>query len=280
LELATDAATKAHIYGQLYGEVTLSDGDGTITVDLDAHNSSGGELELYDGGGSLEIELYAGASTNDLMVNLPDNSINADEIQDEPGLGHGTLAQIMLSTSLMDITSVELNVPASGYVYVFARCDLDIYGHTENSGVILNISSTADISFGDWLSFTQSKLGYDRREPSVVDAVFYCSTSGAHTFAFEGSKLSATGSARAMNVSLTAFYYPTSYAAVKTLVSDPGDFPDAVPVPVYDNEGNPTGESKYEVDLRNLEIKAKQERIEALEAELELQKARENESRK
>ena len=248
---------------------------------MNAHNSTGGELKLYDSDGTMEIELYAGAASNDSKVALPDSSINSDEILNEPGLAHGTASMVSLSTSQTDIATVDVNVPAAGYVYVLGRCDVYIYDHTELSGVTLNIYSTADSVVGDWLCFTGLPSGLNRREPAVVDAIFYCSPPGTYTFTLEGNKLVASGSALAMNVSLTAIYIPTSYAAVTTLAKDPGDVPNAVPVPVYDHEGNPTGETRYEVDLRYYELKAKEAqlrekaaRIKTLEAELELQRAR------
>jgi len=284
LELATDAATKAHIYGQLFGEIVLYDGDGTPTVDLNAHNSSGGELELYDGGGLLEIELYAGASTNDLMVNLPEDAINADEILNEPGIASNSKIDFVTITSVMgtEIDTVAITTPTDGYILVLAKAHASTSGTTEKCRARVQIDETSGggLNYPYFNNFGFSEhagTGYNYW-PLFVQRI-YAKPAGTYTFRLEGVLFAGNGAGaevRVGNTIMSAIFIPSSYGEVNTIVksSEVSPFDEATVV------DNPSSETLYKVDLRELEIKAKQKRIEALEAELELQKARENESRR
>jgi hypothetical protein len=274
LRLRNNNSNTTEIYGELFGEIILYDMDYTSTANLTAHSSSGGELELSEGDGTLSMRLYAGGSSGDLKVILPDSAINADEILDEPGVARESYSMVTLTDEYQTLASVDITTPAPGYVYLIGRCDVYLAGMTEYTGVTLLIDEPTGTSIGNFLGFVSGPVGTDRRHPAMVDAVYYNSAAGTFTYTLYGVLLVETGTHYAMNITLTAIYLPTSYAAVSGIVSDPTDFPDAVPVPTYDLEGNPTNEIMYKVDLRHLELRAKQERIEALEAELELERAR------
>ncbi|UCC44938.1 MAG: hypothetical protein JSU65_03165 [Candidatus Zixiibacteriota bacterium] len=262
------------IYGDIYGEVILYDMDYTETAQLTAHSSSGGELKLSNGDGTPSMKLYAGGSSGDLKVILPDSAINADEILDEPGVARDARSFIILTAEYQTLASVDITTPAPGYVYLIGRCDVYLTGMTVNTGVALLVDSPEGTPIGAYIGYVSGPVGTDRRHPAMVDGMYYNSEAGTFTYTFYGAALEESGTLNAMNITLTAIYLPTSYAAVTTMVSNPSDFPDAVPVPTYDLKGNPTGETKYKVDLRQLELKAKQKRIEALEAELEFEQAR------
>jgi hypothetical protein len=282
MELADDAATKTHIYGELFGEIRLFDEDGTETVDLNAHSSIGGELELYGGDGALEIELNAGAGTNDLMVYLPDNAINADEILDESGIAsdYSDPPSILDSLYFTDIQTVSITIPAPGYIYLIGNCYIRMYNDTAaENGAYIQISEEGGGAVPNYSGtlFTCPIASYDSyyRTPITVNKVYYKDSPGTYEFRMEGRQYmwSSTETVASFG-KLTALYFPTSYAAVKSMVDDPGDNPEAIPIEITDEDGNPTGEIRYEVDLRYYELKAKKKRIEALEAELELEQAR------
>ncbi len=141
---------------------------------------------------------------------------------------------------------------------------------------VLNINSATGTPVENFQAIVTAPIGTNRRHPVMTDAVYYHASSGTYSYDFVAHVSVLSGTALALNMTLTAIYLPTSYAAVMAMVSEPGDFPNSEPIEVYDINGNPTGETKYKVDLRHLELKAKEARIKALEAELELQKARKN----
>jgi len=262
------------IYGELFGEVILYDMDYTETANLSAHSSNGGELELRNGDGTPSMRLYAGGSSSDLKVILPDSAINSDEILDEPGVARDSYHLVALTDTYLTLATVDITTPAPGYVYLIGRCDVSMYGITVETGVALLIDSPVGTPIGNYLAFVSGEVGTERRHPAMVDGMYYNSEAGNFTYTFYGAALEESGTLYAMNITLTAIYLPTSYATVTAMVSDATGFPDAIPVPTYDLKGNPTGETQYKVDLRHMELKAKQKRIEALEAELELERAR------
>ncbi len=286
MELADNAATKTHIYGESFGEIRLFDDDGTETVNLNAHHSIGGELGLYGGDGSLKIELNAGAGTNDLMVNLPDSAINADEILDEPGIAseYSGGSHILDSVYFTDIQTVSITIPAPGYIYLIGNCNIRMYHDTaaengayiqiseEGGGIVPNYSGTLfSCPIATYESYYRTSI--------TVNRVYHKDSPGTYEFRMEGRQYiwSSTETTASFG-KLTALYIPTSYAAVKSMVDDPGDNPEAIPIGITDEDGNPTGETRYEVDLRYYELQAKKKRIEALEAELELERARTRET--
>jgi len=278
ISLKDNNNTTTEIYGDIYGEVILYDMDYTQTAQLTAHSASGGELNLSNADGTPFAKLYAGGSSSDLKVILPDGAINADEILDEPGVARDSRAIVTLTAEYQALDSVAITTPAPGYVYLIGRCDVYMAGMTVNTGVVLFVDSPEGTPIRNFLGAVSGPVGTDRRHPAMVDGMYYNETAGTYTYTLQGVALEESGTLDAINITLTAIYLPTSYAAVTTMVSDPTEFPDAVPIAVYDLEGNPTGETEYKVDLRHLELKAKQKRIEALEAELELERARTRET--
>lgn len=63
-----------------------------------------------------------------------------------------------------------------------------------------------------------------------------------------------------------------------TVTGDPGDIPDYRATSSHGLGGDEFNEGGYEVDLRYLELKAREARERALEAELELHRARSSQS--
>jgi hypothetical protein len=98
-----------------------------------------------------------------------------------------------------------------------------------------------------------------------VERVFFKSA-GTYSFVLEGlahpdNDLDANTSV--MNSYLTATYVPTSYGAVNTIVAagDVGTFDKASPIK------SESSDQYYQVDLRELELRAAKARAKAVEAE-------------
>jgi hypothetical protein len=115
-------------------------------------------------------------------------------------------------------------------------------------------------------------MTYYKNANVFVDRLYYESSVGTYTFRLEAKKHINSGSVLAHNSMLTALYFPTSYGGVKSVVADPGDNPEAIPFTNKDENGNDI--HGYEVDLRYYEMQAQAARLKAIEAELELERAR------
>lgn len=275
--LRNNDTTTTRLYGSAYGELDLYHGtNGNRRVALVA-GSSGGYLRLYDNGGSEQVELNAGNSGNN-SVQLPDDAIDADEILNEPGIVSNTGSGPFLTTSsFVDIATVEITTPGSGYVYVSGHCSVLFTGTTGLSGAYLQIDSTAgggNLSQDVFVFQNAFPTTETCSENAFVDRVFYISSARTITFRMEGAKyMLSTGNVSIARSRIKAMYFPTSYGSVKTTELAPGDFQDTETIVTDDGLGNTRTE--YIVDLRELELKAKEAKIQALEAERELEAARE-----
>jgi hypothetical protein len=277
LHLNDNGSGTAHLYGQVYGSLYLHDSDGDQTAVLDARNSSGGILKLRTNTALLAIELDAGL-TGDNSVLLPSNAIHSSEILNEAGIAHNNdlywAGDTLIYDDFNDLTTVSITIPGPGYIYVMGRCHIQMGGVSGWNGAILQIDKNAGGSTSEYYTFIYSDLAitYYKNANVFVDRLYHETSAGTYTFRLEGKKHLNTGTAIAHNSMLTALYFPTSYGAVKSIVTDPGDNPEAIPVTSRDENGNML--SGYEVDLRYYEMQAQSARLKAIEAELELERAR------
>ncbi len=112
------------------------------------------------------------------------------------------------------------------------------------------------------------------------DDVYYVTDTDPQTYRLEARRSTAEGgTTRIAKGRLTAKYYPTSYGSVSSIVTNPDNHPNAVPIHIEDEHDK--AQTVYEVDLRELELKVKEAElrekeahIERLEAERELERAK------
>ncbi|MDH3890776.1 MAG: hypothetical protein OEV49_06800 [candidate division Zixibacteria bacterium] len=220
--------------------------------------------------GLLEV---AGA-TGDGSVNLPESSIASPEILDEPGLASSryadevVLAQYKANTD--GIVTISISTPSSGYIIIRGGTTLKTSGTAGPNRAYLQISESP----GGTLDLPYSALAgaghYDgpnkvAYRSMTVERVFF-KPAGTYDFELEGlahpdNDLDAITSMA--NSYLTASYLPTSYGSVNAIVSneDLNEFDMASPV---QSEGST---AHYQVDLRELELRAAKARADAIEAE-------------
>ncbi len=275
--LKSSDTTTAILYGAAYGELALYYGYSGGRRAVLAGLNNGGRLRLYDGDAVQQIELDAGTTGNS-SVELPDNAIEADEILNEPGIaGDIGSSSPTLTTTMQDCATVTITPPGPGYIYVAAHCAFNFYGTTGLSGAYAQIDTTAGggnksesvFSFQDAYANTGT-----HNRLVFVDKVFYVDDASTRTYRLEALKYSiSTGDVSVSRSRIRAMYFPTAYGSLSTAMSDPGDFPDAEPVTTKDEFGNI--KTEYKVDLRDLELKAKEAQIRAFEAEQALDEARE-----
>jgi hypothetical protein len=287
LMLKDNSSTKTYIYGSSYGTIFLNDENGTRTATLNATADAGGLLRLETTTGATMIELDAG-STGDLSVVLPDSAISAGEILNEPGIASQyVLGALELTSDMTDLVNLTITIPAPGYIVLigqcYGRCDGDL---SRNHGFV-QIDETAggDLEFPYFARFGPSAFDPDEWDvfPVFVSRVYYKSSAGTYYFRMEGMEYgSYVGTdTYVLNNQLIATYYPTSYGAVDVSVSaEEATAFDRAAVESAPGDVVPGSiEQRYKVDLRELELKANQARIQALEAELELKRAQEEAAR-
>lgn len=218
----------------------------------------------------------------DASVALPDDAISADEILDEPGIAFQRNSSLITFTqgagSMTDIETVTITTPASGYIVVRA----EIVGYTVGSTGANFGQSQIDQSAGGglqaghyqyWGHYGATNQHYN----NVSHTRIYYKIAGTHTFRVEGIAYASNGSGaitRTTGAWMLATYYPTSYGSVATVAANPGDYDNARTQSVEDQDGNIT--TVYEVDLRDLEIRATRARLEAERLERELAQAQFN----
>ena len=284
LKLADGGSIKAYIYGSSYGTIFLNDASGTRTATLNATDDQGGILQLESNSGTLTIALNGG-ETGDLSAVLPNDAINSDEIFNEPGIAASNnldVVHLTPNSTMEDLETVSINIPDAGYIVVQAQCFIVCWGTTGTNRGYIQIDETpwgseiaphyVAFGFNGYASAGYSYL------PVHITRTFYKSSADLYTFRIEARALEDNdvfANTQTGNHTMTATYYPSSYGTVETSVSaeEAASFDRATPVISGDETISKSSEQRYQVDLRELELKAKQARIEALEAELELKRA-------
>jgi hypothetical protein len=212
--------------------------------------------------------------SGDSKVQLPDNSIHSAEILDEPGLASEvSSAYVSLSPGMTDIETVSITIPTDGYILVQGDCYVQSDGATSDNHIRCQIDEesggSATVPY-----FTQvGQWGFhstDAHSWSISTHRLYYKTVGTYTFRLEGEATSTAHTTNAINATVTALYIPSGYDEVKSYVFDPAGFENAVPLEVATDRNPALTETMYEVDLRELEMKALRARAEALKAERDL----------
>jgi len=189
---------------------------------------------------------------------------------------------------MQDLETVTITIPDAGYIVVEAKCYGICSGTTAYNKGYVQIDETSGGSevYPYYQIFGMSNFaGTGTADfPMYVTRVYNKTGAGIYTFRLEG-RSSSSNDASAITKSgdhiLTATYYPSSYGAVEASVTaeEAAMFDHSTPIVSGEREGGMSTDQLYNVDLRELELKAKQARIEALKAELELKKAQEEAAR-
>jgi hypothetical protein len=231
--------------------------------------------------GVLDVAGPAG----DLSVNLPDNSIGPREMSGESGLSSTNSADDIIlpqkSPVMSDLITTTITIPSAGYVIVSGGATMRASGTTQMNQAMMQIDDEAGGAFvvpyyiQAGLDAYPAKTEISNYFPMHTQRIFW-REAGTHTFRVEARALNSNGGSaetRMQRPYISALFMPSSYGAVKTLVpSAEAAFEQATPVSsVDDNAGS---RQLYEVDLRDLEIKAAQARLEAERLERELLRAK------
>ena len=271
------------------GFLSVARGGGANGFWVDGNYLGSGNPALNLTGTASSVVINTNA-TGDASVQLPDNSISAAEILDEPGIAQGHFnGQVVLPTGgvMTDIVTVTITTPASGYIVVTADGQHGFAGSATSvsNQAYLQIDETAggsvDISHylgsgygsgpaGSHNFFTWAPISIHRT---------YLKAAGAYTFRLEGYAFQSEALSNYLwNPTITATFYPTSYGSVTTApaVAERGGFSN---VQLTSSAGNGPGAPAVQgstVDLRELEVRAARAAAADAQAQRELVEARAN----
>ncbi|MEZ5357336.1 MAG: hypothetical protein R3F48_00805 [Candidatus Zixiibacteriota bacterium] len=277
LILRDDGAPNVYLMGNDYGQFSMSyTEDGITSTDMRAY-PDGGWMLLSGPSEASWIEFDSGEE-GDNTVRIPNNSVNSNEILNEMGFATNRSSTVVIlnSTEMTSIASISIKAPAPGYVRLSGSCNVRLYATTGANGAYVQIDYTA----GGEATSPHYTYIYQNAFPDIssyyysasCERVYYLGDTLTYTFYLEAKTANlATGSASTYRPILTALYIPTSYGTVGSTVAENSGFENAVPVTVQDENGQTS--TVYEVDLRELELKAQQAKIATQEAYIEQLKA-------
>ncbi len=212
---------------------------------------------------ATEVIKLSGTDTANQSVQLPESAIDYAEILDEPGLTAAiNVNQVALFTGEMtDLVTIEITTPAEGYILLHGKCYLLLNGTTGPNNAFVQIDDD-QAGPSEFPYYTVAGLGGYANTgtsyfPIYVTRIFFADA-GTYTFRMEGrASFPPPAEARSWDHYLTAVYYPTAYSAVKSLVTSPAGFADISRVTILNRTDSIENGTYFEVDLRNLEKKAK-----------------------
>lgn len=206
-----------------FGTFVLRQADGDLSLWLSGgeEETEGGSIRLYNSDGASQLYLD-GDRTGDGSVMLTDGSINANEMLNEPGIAYNSQPATVLvtSSSMTDLITVSITIPAPGYVHVTGKAIVDRWlssmADSGYCGAYLQIDTAAGGSFTQpYHSYVYSWLRTEEVATPFVERTFYFNSAGTYQFRLEASRYSWPGDCNiaAYCRSITAVYYPTSYMA-------------------------------------------------------------------
>ncbi|PWB68093.1 hypothetical protein C3F09_12305 [candidate division GN15 bacterium] len=235
--------------------------------------------------GALEVSGPAGDST----VNLPNSSVAAPEILDEPGLAasvtSGVIVLVQHASVPQELTRVTITLPSPGYVLLRGSATLKTHGSSQRNQAYLQIAETPSSSLlpsarlaGPGENDSPNKDHYFDLD---VDQIYF-RPAGTYTFYLEGlaHPLNGSGASTALDrPTLIATYFPTSYGVVSGFVTsqESSQFNTVEPVlwpNAEDGISSVVNDQYYKADLRELELAVMRAQTQAAILEKQLLEAK------
>jgi hypothetical protein len=244
------------------GNLKMKDANNRLAAKTNSEEHS---LSIYDTAETEIIRLSGTDSASDAVI-LPESAIDYSEILDEPGLtAEINVNQVILFTGEMtDLVTLEITTPADGYILLHGKCYLLLSGTTGPNNAYIQIDED-EAGPAEFPYYTIAGLGgYVNTGtsyfPIYVTRIFF-RPAGTHTFRMEGrASFPPPAEAKTWDHYLTAVYYPTAYSAVKSLITNPARFANPVTVDITDRDSTNQNGRYFEVDLRELEQKPKDDK--------------------
>jgi len=265
-----------------YGDQTFTSG---VEIDGDGNGSDDPWLFML---GSSQIAQINLGNTGDASVSFPDSAISSGEMLNEPGITADHVigfTDLVSAAAMVDLVTTTITIPAAGYIVVRGWCYLVAFGTTSTNDAIVQIDETAggSITVPYFTAGGEEEHGSSTAvyfEPMSVERIF-SKAAGTWTFRLEAQTNGTTGAGGTTRIGyphITATYFPTSYGSVTTFVSqnEATQFEKSIqvePVGVTGTDAPQVTELIYQVDLRELELKAAKARAESEKAQRELLQA-------
>ncbi len=245
--------------------------------------SFGSSLRLYNTSAGPPVPnpvVIDGAHTQDLSVDFHEGAINSYEMWNEPGLAHNevVVSNHTLGSTMQDLVTVTIDMPEDGYILLFGRCYVGVTGTTSSQGGYIQVDDGAggglevpSYTFAGANGFPDA--GVTAWWPVTTDRIFF-RNKGTYTFRLEGQRWTSNGTVGVWNPVLTAVYLSTAYGTVAGTVpsSEAAGFESVKAVSaVGDETTDPAEQNLVQVNLAELEHRALEARLKALQAELDAQ---------
>jgi len=206
------------------GATSYAGGGGLLQV---ARNDAGSQAFVVDGSyvGSSEPRMAISGTTDDIVfdlrqsgsdiVQLPDDSIGAIEILDEPGVANiqtGNYASV--SGSVMAVAARHISAPAPGFVYVSATAVVEFDNRTNQGHYVeLGLSELQAAFSSHAQEFIVSIPGgvYGHYYETVTVTGMFEVGEGSHTFYLNVRELA--GECRIGPRHFNVLYFPTAHGA-------------------------------------------------------------------
>ncbi|MEL6796362.1 MAG: hypothetical protein AAFO89_06005, partial [Planctomycetota bacterium] len=220
-DTAGEASLELGGSGSRPAELRLFDTSGSETVELRG-GTAGGRLTISGFGGFPFIRLDPG-DAGDAAVELPQNSISALEMLNEPGVANSVrTSTATVGGSQSIIVDRQINCPTNGFVLAIATAEATvdhtflfqssmIIGITEDDDRALN--GARDIS----VDIPGAAAGGIYRMPVTVHGL-YPVEQGSNGFALEAQ---GNASFQLRDINLTLLFVPTSYGNTDPLRTGP-----------------------------------------------------------
>ncbi len=169
--------------------------------------------------GTQSAVIYDLGESGDLSARMPNNSISAPEILDEPGIAaindHGESSYVV-EDSYAVVTSRSISVPVSGYLLAMCSMEIDLRHEGLSASYVTaglslspgEVDNNQDLSF--YLPGAAATGTY--LNPSTPSAVYPVSA-GSHTVYVNARKIGTTTS-YIWDCQLNLIFIPTNYGAV------------------------------------------------------------------
>lgn len=269
-----------------HGVWGFAEGTGSINIGVRGQTSNDGTANYsgyFDGGDIFVVSPFT-AGTGGVI--LPPDAIDNTEILNEPGIAYdnsilaGTLAPSDIG---LDIARVTLTAPASGYVVVTATVVVRFSGTTgaNYAWINLDVSGTNNhFSNSTWYwAGAAAHAGTGNEYQTLTATRVFSVSAGSGTYEVIGNAYTsnAVGAGTAVwSANILATYQPTSYGGVDALVANAAGFEHSSEARQIGGLPETGDAIFYEVDLRELEVKAARAQAEAEKARRELVEARLN----
>jgi len=229
----------------------VSNGTPVLSIDLGAPS-----VVMPGNTDSIRFNAFA---TGNIAVELPDNSISNVELLNEPGVAQGiNTGTVSLTTDgvTVPVATRTITCPAAGYILAIASAHVTfekkLYIHSSMATSILSFIASSQKIFsavaGPNALYVLARKDFGANAPDVSD------------------------------ITLSLLYVPTSYGTVSAVVSasEAENFESAEMTTVRhrNDDGSYSEQVLYEVDLRELEVRAARKEAEAERARRQLLEAR------